>query len=232
LPGTIAGLVLLAVSVTPGFVFLGWREAREPARHFTPLREIAAVITASIACGSVAAALLAAVRWLGPGVTPDVGRFVRDGEVYLRRHYVEFAVWGLTALALACVIATVAALAWDPLNTRLGKSRVGLRVSSIASPIRHESGWAASFRRLPQADVYVGIELLDGTYFYGALDSYSPQVDESSDRSIVLCEPIDIRRGGGGLERSDVKTAVISAAQIRYVTTYYLPPSEGESRSS
>lgn len=71
----------------------------------------------------------------------------------------------------------------------------------------------------------VGIELLDGSYVYGALDSYSPQGDETSDRSIVLAEPIDMRRPWmQAQERLDARTFVVAADQIRFITTYYLEP--------
>ena len=225
MPQTVAGLSFLVLIGLPGIVFLAVRESREAARDLSALREAANAIGAGVVCDAIVVSVLGLARAQWPDATPNFGALVRGGTPYLERHYVSFGWWGVGSVVLGCVIAAMGAVVWVGVReSTLGKTFTR-SLRRFGPKIRNESGWAASFKRHPETDVFVGIELLDGSYVYGALDSYSPQGDETSDRSIVLAEPIDMRRPWmPSPDRLDARTFVIAADQIRFITTYYLPP--------
>lgn len=214
MPSTVLGLVLFLALLTPGFVFVATREARFPAADRSPLRETAQFASASVACDAVALLLFAAARFAFPTATPDIGLLVETGTEYVKSEYRLVATWAGIFLLVASAIGFAGAR-WLP----------ALR----GEIVRHSAWWAAFLddrRADPDStDVYVGLELLDGSFIGGYLLRFSVDVDETEDREITLEGPIDYQAAGRDApeELENVNVAMISARRIRYMTVTYLP---------
>jgi hypothetical protein len=230
MPETLGGLALFAALLVPGFVYLERRESRQAGQQLSPLRETGQILFASLVCDAAVLGLLALFRALAPGLTPDVGAFVRGGGVFGRTHHRDLLAWGVPALGAACVLAAMVAVP----PKFVGALAAALR--STESPLRQEidrrqrprivaeSGWSAAFLAHPDRVPCLGVTLQDDTYLFGRLFSWNPEIEETADRSLVLAGPVVIRSpGASATEALDADTVVISADQIRLVTVSYLP---------
>src|ERR1035437_6646163 len=114
MPTTLTGLLLFGVLLLPGFAYLGGKKQNGTERQAFPFRDTVAIVAASVTSELGFLALFAAVRWLWPTVTPDVGALVSSGGTYLRgsaalpAYYRDVAGWGLGMLALAVGLAYTA----------------------------------------------------------------------------------------------------------------------------
>ncbi|MGH7541938.1 MAG: DUF6338 family protein [Gemmatimonadota bacterium] len=87
-----------------------------------------------------------------------------------------------------------------------------------------ESAWSAAFFLHEDRVPHIGVTLQDGTYLFGRLFRFNPQIEETSDRSVVLASPISTRRAtDDDLVSLDADTLVVSADQVQYMTVTYLP---------
>ena len=230
MPETLGGLALFAALLVPGFVYLERRESRQAGQQLTPLRETGQILFASLICDAVILALLALLRALAPGLTPDVGAFVRGDGNFWRTHYREPLVWGVPALGAACALAAMVAVPprfVGTLASALGSTESPLRqeIGRRQRPrIVAESGWSTAFLAHPDRVPCLGVTLQDDTYLFGRLFSWNPEIEETADRALVLAGPIVIRSPGGmATQALDADAVVISADQIRLVTVSYLP---------
>ena len=231
MPTTVGSLVLFVALLTPGFVYLTRAETRLPRQKYTALRETAKVVSASLFVDSIVLGLFGAVRTAVPRLTPDVGALVRTPADYFKEHYLEVVSWGAGLLALAVGLAAVCAvpprwtlhlLKWLDLNPLYNL------VSSIErrrqSPIIHESGWGTAFLRYPECTIYVGLDLVDGSYVYGELGEFNSQLEETSDRSLQLLGPVEIRSSApeaDSMASLDVSSLIVSANQIKTIAVHY-----------
>lgn len=230
MPSTLSGLALLAALLVPGFVYLERLESRQPAHEYTTLRETGQVLLSSLVSNSIVLILFAVVRAMMPHGTPDVGAWVRGGNVYLRHHYWELFAWGGAGLALSSGLAALLAVppAWFArLVERVVKDPdAGIRrgvTQRRQPPIVHQSGWATVFHLDPERVPFVGVTLRDRTYIAGPLLSFSSQIEENGDRSLVLSSPVEIRHPGQEASQPFFgDTVVIGVGEISFMTVSYL----------
>lgn len=231
MPETLGGLALFAALLVPGFVYLERRESRQAGQQLTSLRETGQILFASLASDAIVIGLLALVRAAAPGLTPDVGAFVRGGGAFGRTHYRELLAWGIPSLGAACALAALAAV-----PPRFVDGLAGLLRFDPGSPLRQEigrrqrprivaeSGWSAAFLAHPDRVPCVGVTLQDDTYLFGGLFSWNPEIEETADRSLILAGPVVVRPPGDSeTQPLDADAVVVSAEQIRFVTVSYLP---------
>jgi hypothetical protein len=209
MPTTFVGLVLFLVVLAPGFCLAAGRERWRPPQPHSALRETAIIGLGSVLFNLGALSVFALIRAFHPGGTPDVGALIRDSSEYLKIHYLNVSIWGLGLLAGACAAAFF-------VGAKAAKRSRG------AGRIDPLSGWTNAFTVYPASWVKVGCELTDDTFIEAWLRSFSPDVEETADRSLVLSAPAKVRRGGEEeLEDWDVGTIVIAAGQIRFLTVGY-----------
>ena len=66
--------------------------------------------------------------------------------------------------------------------------------------------------------------LIDGTYLYGRLLTFSPQIEENDDRSLQLVGPVEIRTPSAKEpEPMQADVVVVSARTIKTMSVHYLP---------
>jgi len=121
-PTTISSIFVFVAFLTPGFVYLTRTETRLPGRRYSPLRETATVLSASLITNSIVLAAFAVLRSTRPGDTPDVAAIIWEPRSYLQSHYVEVGLWSMALLAAATGLAAV--LAVPPEWSRKVASRI------------------------------------------------------------------------------------------------------------
>ena len=110
-----------------------------------------------------------------------------------RGNYAEVTFWvGLLLLAAACLASMIAVPPeWSGKLASRVKRWPGPTVATFINnrrsqgPIEQVSGWGFIFKRRDHR-VFVGLDLRDGTYLYGPLQSFSPDLDENDERSITI----------------------------------------------
>src|ERR1700722_19017522 len=111
MPTTLTGLLLFVVALLPGFAYLVGKERHGTERRLSPFRETVAIVAASVTSELVVLVIFAVIRTIWPSITPNVGALLREGGVYLRGssghrgHYGQFAIWGLSLLTAAVLVA-------------------------------------------------------------------------------------------------------------------------------
>ncbi|MEO6703710.1 MAG: DUF6338 family protein [Jatrophihabitantaceae bacterium] len=225
MPTTTVGLVVFVVLLAPGLTYSVYRAASTPVQKPSPLRELGGIALRSVIWDIAALLVFGMVRVLYPANTPDVGRLARDRSAYLRDHFAYVFWWAVALLLFACLAALGAAL--------FASSSAG--VQAFAKPplswftprggVSGDPAWWVLFNQYPDARVYVGVTLDDGSYLGGWVLSYSPDSDESADRELTLSGPISYRSptaaNAGNL---DVGAVAVSARRIQYLTVSYIQP--------
>jgi hypothetical protein len=190
MPTTLTGLLLFVVLLLPGFAYLVGKERHGTERRLSPFRETVAIVAASITSELVVLVIFAVMRTLWPSITPDVGALVRQGGAYLRGgQYGNVAIWGLSLLAAAVVLAYLATV-----------PKVRRRLKWLTGPYPHDStvsAWWILFERWPEGrDVQIACTLDDGSAVRGLFGSFNVSADDSPDRDLILKEPIYYRPPG------------------------------------
>ena len=221
MPTTLTGLLLLIVILLPGITYVAMRERQTPERRRSAFRETATVATVSIATNSAALGIFALVRIQWPDATPDVGKIVRDANVYLRDNYALVALWASGILVAGIVIAVIAALI------------AGLR---RPHPSVMSSWWLLfddwlrrKNKEEKRKDIYAqaACYLTDGSMIEGKVQDFNRLTDETPDRDLILVGPIIRLDANGQSVEVTSHVACISAREIRTMLLYYRsPPSE------
>ncbi|WP_330358865.1 DUF6338 family protein [Streptomyces chartreusis] len=223
MPATFTSLLLFIVLLAPGFAYAAVRDRHRPERTSTALRETSRVVLASVGFGAAALVLFACVRVSAPGLTPDVGRLVRERGAYVRMHYAETVMWTAAVLLLAVLFAVLAA-------------RFLPRRPFAVNP--ESSAWWVLFDMNARANgaqwIQVGCELTDGSYLAGRVHHYSPSPEETGDRELALGPPFEYRPAPGGEQRdlSNTHRVVVSARQIKFLGVTYFSRSGGTGGSN
>lgn len=211
MPTTVTGLVLLVVLLLPGLTFVITRERWGSERRPTPFRETGAVVFCSVLTELATLVLFAVARGLMPGLTPDVGRLVREGPDYARDQYAQLGWWAIGLLLCACALAAAAA--------------------ALTADKPHASAmsawWVMFHSWFPGENPIVGCILEDGSYIEGRQASFNVSSEDSPDRDLVLMEPLKYRPPGA-TETYTVPwgAACISARRIVTIFVSYPPVPE------
>ncbi|WP_405386229.1 DUF6338 family protein [Streptomyces sp. NBC_01102] len=212
MPGTFTGLLLFVVCLAPGFVYAAVRDIRLPERVSTPFRETARVVLASVVFDVMGLVLFVGARAVLPSITPDIGRWVREGSQYVAADYTTIAAWGALTLATATAAAALAARTLPRVN----------------GPLTVESSWWLLFhvypRQVSAAAIYVECELTDGSYIAGTLQNFAHQAEETPGRELALVAPLVHRSAPGEASKplASRTFAAVRAEQIKFLTVTYL----------
>jgi len=239
IPNTVIGVLITVALLTPGFVYLETRERRHPGVKYSALRESSHVIVMSLVSLVASGVFFAMIRAAAPAHTPDIGSYVRQGNVYAEQHYLQTALWFIGTLVVACAFAAVVAVPPSWVGRLVGRLPNDLGETFATwverrrgnGTIRQHSGWHTAFNLHPTSERWLDVVLIDGTSFHGRLGSASTQIEESPDRDLVLAAPIQVRSIGTEEWTSlQAGTLVISAARISYMTVQYVSPPEKDSK--
>lgn len=230
--------MIFVVFLTPGFVYLVRTETRLPEKRYSPLRETVTIMAVSLAVNAVVLAVFAVLRGLWPAITPDVGAMVHAPGAYFQGNYAEVTLWAVLLLLAAACLASVIAVPPEWSGTLASKVNrwpgptvaAFIETRRLQGPIEPVSGWGFAFKRAGHR-VFVGLDLKDGTYLDGPLQSFSPDLDENDERSITIGRPVKIRpaKADADVVDWDVDRVIVSASEIRTISVRYVAvhPEEG-----
>ncbi len=217
MPTDLVGVGFYLLLILPGVVFAMSRERHRPRVKRSAFRETATAIFVSTAIVSLFALLFAVGSVASADVHREVQRFLLDPATYARQHFEPFVIFGLLCLALA------AWAAWwlgGPTAQRLVFGR---------SDDPDRESWGYVFNRKPEARNFAGVQLTDGTWVQGFVDTYGNVGEEGMPKALTLIGQISIRPAGGELEAFDGEVLVVKDSDILYLTVTYL---ENESATS
>lgn len=214
MPSTFAGLLILLVSLAPGFTYLLLAErSGRPSRQHSVFRETAQVVLTSLFAIALTLGLFAILRTAWPSGTPDFGQIVRSPDTYWRANYRQVLSWAPGLLLTSCFLA----YAWgaysvgEKLACLLGEHRLG-RVLLPPAEVQFVSAWWQLLDDAePGAYRYVRCRLTDGSEVAGWLLSFNPEVDEVADRELALSGPIYFTDLTGEVRTNEFGAASVSA---------------------
>ncbi|QFZ18498.1 DUF6338 family protein [Saccharothrix syringae] len=212
MPTTLTSLLIFATLLLPGLVFVRRTERDSPERELSAFRETVAVVAAGLCSDLVLLVGLVGAGLAVPRAAPDVGSFLRNPI----DHLAEVVLWSVGFVATACVLAHLSAVV---LACRAARHPSARRLSDT-----QQSAWWLLFREHPDAQVFVGCTLEDGSYLAGFLHSYSRTAKEHPDRELTLRGDITHRPASSTTAAvlPDVNAVAISARRIQFLTVTYL----------
>lgn len=236
MPSNLSGLLLFVALLAPGFVYHSRREALRASAELTTLREAGTIVLTSLVFNAIAAGVFFAIHRLAD-VGPSVQLLVDDTAGYARREWRALTAWGGGLLAFSCLLAAQVARPTARVRHiveatfgRQGDFGNWLRLTEIA-PAWPISAWQSVFIEHAPGGGFpmVEVRLVDGTVVSGRHVSHTAQIEEDSDRSIVLGPPLHARHPGDpNRDLLAVERLVVAADQISYLTvTYMLEPAGG-----
>lgn len=210
MPTTLGGLGIFVIFLTPGFLNYILRKRRVPQRSLSSLVELSTFVSISVLTNLLALCVFALVRFVEPRHTPDIERMLIQGTSYIFPRIGYIVVWAAVILATSCTFALLIGLGIGP-------------IARLTPVIIDASAWYQVFESGPEdALVFVGCDLNDGSYVSGYLDWYNTDIDEVSDRDLVLAAPITVKIGGNeeayGFERMILSARNIARLNVAFVT--------------
>ena len=239
-----AGVVLVALVVSPGLAYRVARERVRPSRNRGGFADTASLLLVGILSTAVAMALFASARGVWPTHTPDVGALLRC-DCYWKTHLPYVAVWS-AAVYLCSLGIALAAGRFLP-NLTGGIAQVSTWWAIFVDDLPRTDGAAKRRQRRRQDNThipYVECTLLDGRAFRGWVHSFNTQFEESASRDLVLRAPIWWRPAQLGNVQQEAAAAgspvaewarlegfgylVLNASQIASMQVAHVPRTELE----
>ena len=224
MPSTVTGLLILLVSLAPGYVYLLLAERQgPPLRTHSVFRETAQVVLTSVVCLSATMVLFGIAKWTWPRRLPNVSQLIRDPSLYWQVHYVEALLWSGGLLLVACLLAYIwgAHALGRVLGERVRKYAPG-RFLWPMSGTEFVSTWSKLFETAePDSYRYVRCHLIDGSRVEGWLWTFNAQVLESADREFALGGPITVTDSDGTIRTNSDGAVSVSARSILMLEVSY-----------
>jgi len=225
-PTDLVGVAFYVLLILPGVMFAISRERHRPRIKQSTFRETATAIFVSTAIVSVFAFFVALASLLFPSVHGEVARFLVDPGLYSRDRFEAFVLIGFVLLGVATWGAW-----W------LGGKRADELIFNRRIEDPNRDSWGYVFTRKPGARNFVGVQLKEGTWVQGFVDTYGNVGEEGMPKALTLIGAISIRPPGSELEPYDGEVIVIKDAEILYMTVTYMadesvPTATTQSRSS
>ncbi|MBV9139479.1 MAG: hypothetical protein JO115_00890 [Pseudonocardiales bacterium] len=210
MPNTLTGLLLFAILLLPGFVFLTILRRDRPDRRPSVLQETASIASVSILSDMIALSGFAVLRAFAQNWTPDVGMLIRNPVDYSAEHSLLVFAWSSGVLVVACGVAAL--VGW----------LIGRR---SAHPSVMSSWWMLFEHWQPDTTRHIECLLDDGTYIAGQLGDWNTLADDSPDRDLILAAPITYRPAGSTEHHPHpVSVVCISARRITAIFVSYVDP--------
>jgi hypothetical protein len=197
--------------IIPGVVFAFSRERHRPKVKRSAFRETATAILVSAGIVSLFALVIAVGSFVNVAWHEQVADFLAEPSVYAREHFGLFVICGFGVLALASL------LAWW-----LGGERVHSFTLGRAGDDPDRESWGYVFNRKPDALNFAGVQLKDGTWVQGYVDTYGNVGEEGAPKALTLIGDISVRPVDGDLESFDGEVIVIKDEEILYLSVTYI----------
>jgi hypothetical protein len=180
IPNSVFGLLVVATSIGPGYLFVRIAERKTPRPARSTLLEIAELIAVGGSCSVLALLVsLLIARWTGK---VDLRALGRDGTEYTLTHPVPVLTLLLGVLAGSYLLSGIATLTAYLIVQR-----------KSPATLRHYSVWHELLRRQEAGQPLVTVELRDGRTVAGPVAYYTLEEAPPDCRELVLIKRIRAR---------------------------------------
>jgi hypothetical protein len=218
-PTTLGGLLIFVLFLTPGVLYDTSRKRRVPLKPSSGLVEAGTLVTASLLTNLVTLCLFGIARIAFPRHTPDIAAVVRGGESYILDHLGYLVLWLVLLWLVSSFLAVIASHFSLPRPLRLAFPGHIVDSSAWYRVLNDEAYGENGEKR----HVIAGLELRDGSYLSGEVTWFSTDVEETSDRGLVLAAPITFGDDDSENTITDFKRLVVSAGDIVRLWVSYYP---------
>lgn len=182
IPNTLLGLLVLAASIGPGYVFVRVAELRNPRPSRSALLELAELVSVGGAASAIGLFLVLIVlrftEWVGAEWV-DVNALAREGTTYALEHPARGLLFLLAVIGTAYGLAYISAKWW---------------YRDFPASLRNHSTWHELLDdENGSRRIYAFIELRDGRQVKGYVHYYTVEQAPAADREIVLGTPVQIK---------------------------------------
>lgn len=234
MPTTLVGLVIFVVLLLPGFAYLVGKERAGTERRASPFRETVAVVSASV----VTELTVVIASWPWWSRVLDVDKLVGSPSDYWKERPGLLASWGICLLLAATLLGHM--FTWPRLRSPrwLGRLAENARDRAVLKQILDRvrdyphpssvSGWWMLFEtwKLDRA-LYAACVMDNGSYITGWVRSFNTSADDTTDRDLILGEPIRYRAPGHeDVADLECDAVCVSAKHIVSLEVSYVNPTE------
>lgn len=205
-------VLVVALALVPGWLYLRLRERRRPPSTATGLSQLLEVLAMGLLTTGISVFVLSLIphRWL-PWLI-DVEAWAIVGNDYLRQNVHA----SVTSVVVVLAVASLVAVAIHKV------------VQSASSSDRFDpesSVWGYSLGSRPEGTVpWVGLQLRDGSLIEGVLHSLSLGQEANDERDIALTRPIRVtEKGQQAPTDSNVDRLVVPSREIVHITVIEAP---------
>lgn len=198
------GVLLTALALTPGLVFLTVHEQKFPTRKHSAVREISVFLTVAAVCYVVTILFVLLLSWPIPSLRAGLSALFGQSPPAPADD-----VWAWLGLLPIAFLASLLAFG-------LGKTRViGMQ--------RSGSAWWELFRtkKPPGTVSYASITTINGDRLYGYVQEFSREVNENQNRALVMDTPWVQYVGEEDPQSLGSPFITVHASQISYLTVDY-----------
>lgn len=231
MPSTVIGALVFIACAAPGFFYTQQRRRQTELPVVSAVSETAALVVVSLMADLVGLAAFGVIRTILPHNTPDVGQLAAAGHLYIAPRVAYVTEWGVGVLAFSCLIGWLMAFRpssssddEDDRDKKKGRIRSWIRLQ-LTPTIVQQSAWDYAFTAAGNLDLYLTCYLKDGSVIGGYADWWSTQLQESTDRDLVLVAPITVTIDGTSNSVEDADRLIVSAREIHRIFVRYLEPS-------
>jgi hypothetical protein len=207
------GVLVIALALVPGWLYLRLRERLRPPSSATGLSQLLEVVAVGLLTTGVSVLLLSLIphRWL-PWLI-DLKAWAALGNDHLR-HNVRNS---MISVAVVLGLASLAAVALHLLQ----------RASSSDRFNPESSVWGQALGRRPEGTApWVGLQLRDGPFVEGVLHSLSFGHEDQDERDIALTRPIRVTDDGGLARYVEIDRVIVPGREILYISVIHAPEAD------
>jgi hypothetical protein len=207
------GVLVIALALVPGWLYLRLHERRRPPSSATGLSQLLEVVAVGLLTTGISVFVLSLIphRWL-PWLI-DLETWGAVGNDHLRHNV------GNSVISVAVVLglASLAAVALYLLQ-RSGSSDRFDPESSV---------WGQALGRRPERTApWVGLQLRDGPFVEGVLHSLSFGHEDQDERDIALGRPIRVTDDGGPARDVEIDRVIVPGREILYISVIHAPEAD------
>ncbi|MGW9156115.1 DUF6338 family protein [Microbacterium sp. NPDC055665] len=221
MPTDLVGVAFYLLLIIPGVVFSISRERHRPKVKRSAFRETATAVFVSATIFALFALAVALMSMVDVTMRSEVTAFLKDPTSYTRAHFDWFVIVSTAALGVAGVASWLAG----------GKKAHELTFGRWQDDPDRES-WGYVFNRFPEALNFAGVQLKDGTWVEGYVDTYGNVGEEGEPKALTLLGNISVRPPGGELQPFSAETIVLKDDEITYLSVSYVADADSDSDSS
>ena len=208
MPTSLSGFVFVTLFLTPGFILFIQRGKLAPQKILSPLYELVGTVAASVAIDIFVYSIYGLARLWRPHVFPNL-LLIFSSKISEITNLNSSLAWMAVLFAVSCLLAFLIGI-----NSKFLRFVIPIIIDG--------SSWYFLFTREKTKSVFVGCDLVDGSYVIGYLTWFNTHPDDIQDRDLILQKPLTVIKDGVVDSNLDFDHMIISARQISKIYVSYI----------